>query len=55
MHSQCSHKAAPFTIARMEAASGSTNRGTGKEDVVHLYNGVLLSHRKRMKLSIMAI
>ena len=24
----------------------STNRGLDKEDVVHIYNGILLSHKK---------
>ena len=24
----------------------STNRGMDKEDVVHIYNGILLSHKK---------
>ena len=24
----------------------SINRGTDKEDVVHIYNGILLSHKK---------
>ena len=23
------------------------NRGMGKEDVVHIYNGILLSHKKK--------
>ena len=30
----------------MEATSTSINRGVDKEDVVHVYNGVLLSHKK---------
>ena len=26
----------------------STNRGMDKEDVIHIYNGILLSHKKIM-------
>ena len=30
----------------MEATEVSINRGMDKEDVVHIYNGILLSHKK---------
>ena len=30
----------------MEATSMSTDRGMDKEDVVQIYNGILLSHKK---------
>ena len=36
--------AALFTVADMEAMS--INRGMDKGDVVHIYNGILLSHKK---------
>lgn len=36
-----------FAIAKtQEAASMSISRGENKEDVVHLYKGILLSHQK---------
>ena len=28
----------------------SINRGTDKEDVVHIYNGILLSHKKKQNM-----
>ena len=30
----------------MEATQMFINRGMNKEDVVHIYNGILLSHKK---------
>ena len=30
----------------METTYTSTNRGMDKEDVEHIYNGILLSHKK---------
>ena len=33
----------------MEATSVSINRGMDKEDVVYMYNGMLLGHKKTMK------
>ena len=30
----------------MEATKMSVNRGVDKEDMVHIYNGILLSHKK---------
>ena len=32
----------------------SINRGMDKEDVVHMYNGILLSHKKNKILSFAA-
>ena len=32
-----------------ETTSMSINRGMSKEDTGHVYNGTLLSHKKRMK------
>ena len=31
----------------MEATKMSFDRGMDKEDVVHIYNGILLSHKKK--------
>ena len=36
----------------VEATSMSTDRGTDKEDVVHIYNGLLLSHKKEQNSAI---
>ena len=30
----------------------STNRGMDKEDVVHIYDGILLSHKKELNCAI---
>ena len=38
--------AALFTIARTWKQPLSINRGMDKEDVVHIYNEILLSHKK---------
>ena len=41
--------AALFTVARtwkQPSQDMSINRGMDKEDVVHIYNGILLSHKK---------
>ena len=38
--------AALFTIARTWSTKMSINRWMDKEDVVHIYNGMLLSHKK---------
>ena len=35
-----------YSSQDMEATQMSTDRGMDKEDVVHTYNGILLSHRK---------
>ena len=34
----------------MEAAQVPINRGMDKEDVVYIYNGILLSHKKEQIL-----
>ena len=31
----------------MEATQMSIDRGMAKEDVAHIYNGILLSHKKK--------
>ena len=36
----------------MEAVKMSINRGMDKEDVVHIYNGILLSHKTEQKNAI---
>ena len=36
----------------MEAAQMSINRGMDKEDVVHMYNGILLNHKKEQNNAI---
>ena len=38
------HCSAVYNSQDMGATSMSTDRGMGKEDVVHIYNGLLLSH-----------
>ena len=38
--------AAPFTITRIWKKPVSINREMDKEEVVHIYNGILLSHKK---------
>ena len=40
--------AAVFTMARAwkQPKCPLTDRGMDKEDVVHIYNGILLSHKK---------
>ena len=37
--------AAPFTTARTWQQPMSTSRGTDKEDVLRVYDGILLSHK----------
>ena len=36
----------------MEATSMSTDRGMDKEDVVHIYKGILISHKKEQNHAI---
>ena len=36
----------------MEATKMSINRGMDKEDVVHIYNGIVLSHKKERNCAI---
>ena len=39
--------AALFTIAKtLKSNLTSVNRGMDEEDVVHIYNGILVSHKK---------
>ena len=38
--------AAPFTTAKTWKPSVSIDKWTEKEDVAHVYNGILLSHKK---------
>ena len=38
--------AALFTIARTQNQPKCPSRGMDNEDVVHIYNGILLSHKK---------
>ena len=40
------HNSTVYNSQDMEANSMSINRGMDKEDVVHIYNGILLSHKK---------
>ena len=40
------HCSTIYNIQDMEAVKMSINRGMDKEDVVHIYNGILLSHKK---------
>ena len=45
MHSSV-HCSTVYNSQDMEANSTSTDRGTEKEDVVHIHSGILLSHKK---------
>ena len=40
------HNSTVHSSQDMEATSMSFDRGMGKEDVVHIYDGILLSHKK---------
>ena len=40
------HYSTIYNNQEMEATLMSINRGTDKEAVVHIYNGILLSHKK---------
>ena len=40
------HSSSIYNSQDMEATEMSTNRGMDKEDVVHIYNGIVLSHKK---------
>ena len=44
------HCSTIYNSQDMEATSMSINRGMAKEDVVHIYNEILLSYKKGMKL-----
>ena len=41
------HCSTIYNSQDMEATQMSINRGVDKEDVVHMYNGILLSHEKQ--------
>ena len=44
------HCSTVYNSQGMETSQMSIDRGVDKEDVVHIYNGTLLSHKiKRMK------
>ena len=43
------HSSTIYNSQDMEATSVSINRGMDKEDVVYMYNGMLLGHKKTMK------
>ena len=40
------HCSTIYNSQDMEATQMSINRGMDKEDVGHIYNGILLSHKK---------
>ena len=40
------HGSTIYNSQDMEATQMSINRGMDKEDVVHIHNGILLSHEK---------
>ena len=40
------HCSTVYNCQDREAMSKSIRRALGKEDVVHIYNGILLSHKK---------
>ena len=43
---------AQFTVAKTQKQPESTNRWIDKEDVVHICNGILLSHEKEQNNAI---
>ena len=43
IHAPHVHSSTVYNSQEREATSVSINRGTDKEDVVHIYNGMLLS------------
>ena len=40
------HSSTIYNSQVMEATQVSIDRGADKEDVAHIYNGILLSHKK---------
>ena len=42
----CVHSSTTYNSQDMETTYMSINRGMDKEDVVYIYNGILLSHKK---------
>ena len=51
MHSDA-HCSTIYNSQDMEATYMSIDRGMAKEDVVHIYNGLLLSHKKEQNNAI---
>ena len=51
MHSSV-HCSTIYNSQDMEATQISIDRGMDKEDVVHIYNGILLSHQKELNSTI---
>ena len=43
------HSSTIHSSQDMETTKMPIDRGMDKEDVVHIYNGILLSHKKIMK------
>ena len=43
------HSSTTYNSQGMEAIKMSINRGIDNEDVVHIYNGILLSHKRKNK------
>ena len=41
------HCSTIYSIQDIEATQMSVNRGMSKEDAVHIYNGILLSHKRK--------
>ena len=41
-----------YSIQEIEKTCMSINRGMDKEDVVHIHNGILLSHKKEQNNAI---
>ena len=48
VHAPCPsvHCSTVYNSQDMEASQMSIDRGVDKEDVVHIYNGILLSHKR---------
>ena len=44
------HCSTIYNSQDIEATQMSINRGMDEEDVIHVYNGILLSHKKATKL-----
>ena len=48
----CVHSSTIHNSQDMETAHMSTDRRMDKEDLVHIYSGILLSHKKEWKNAI---
>ena len=48
------HCSTIYNSQGMETTNTSTDRGMGKEDVVHIYSGILLSYKKNEIMSFAA-